>query len=556
MDILGKALDKAFWETVRDSEDYARFVETHKSIYEMRSEKPLEALRYSDFKKFYTVGTRGEYESPYFARRHLMAAAAILALVYPENGEYLDTLMDTVYAICDEYTWCVPAHQGQLEPNNNCRIDLFASETGFALAEIYKVLEDRLEPLIKNRIAAELDRRIVKPFTSVENYGWWENGKSNWTAVCMTSVAGVIMHMKPHLMTEELIARINRAMDSYLSGFESDGICTEGCAYWDYGFGLFTVYADMIYRFTDGRINYFENAKVRSVATFMQKMYLSGKTVVSFSDCGKISHYHAGLVHRLKKEYPEDVALFNPEYAIIRSNCTRFCLEVRAYTWFEPEYFKAYEPSEVNEEYYADVSQWFVKKTAAYGFAAKGGHNGEMHNHNDVGTFIFAKDGRQVLCDLGPGAYTRQYFSGERYTVLEAASFGHSVPIIGGKHQKAGAAYSSKNTSVNSGVFVTDIAGAYGDEAVKSIVRSFECTPDSVTLNDKFSVTGAIVERFVTLIEPKVSEGRIELEEVTLTYGKTLGSCTVSTAPSGRSAVYLIDIALNEGVTEFTLNVK
>ena len=97
-----------------------------------------------------------------------MYSSALLALIYPEEDKYLIKLMDAIYAICDEYTWCLPAHQGKLEPNNNTKIDLMAAETGFTLAEIYTLLNDRLEPLIKNRILAETERRIVIPFTSLD----------------------------------------------------------------------------------------------------------------------------------------------------------------------------------------------------------------------------------------------------------------------------------------------------------------------------------------------------------------------------------------------------
>ena len=106
------------------------------------------------------------------------------------------------------------------------------------------------------------------------------------------------------------------------------------------------------------------------------------------------------------------------------------------------------------------------------------------------------------------------------------------------------------------GTFSTDIAGAYGDESVKSIKRSFAFTDDFVTLRDEFSVTGAIVERFITLIEPKVSKGKIELDEVTLEYDNSLGTCSVRTAPSGRALTYLIDISLNAGVDTFEMNIK
>ena len=54
----------------------------------------------------------------------LLDSAVLLALIYPEEEKYIVRLMDQIYAICDEYTWCLPAHQGKLEKNNNCKIDI------------------------------------------------------------------------------------------------------------------------------------------------------------------------------------------------------------------------------------------------------------------------------------------------------------------------------------------------------------------------------------------------------------------------------------------------
>ena len=42
---------------------------------------------------------------------------------------------------------------------------------------------------------------------------------------------------------------------------------------------------------------------------------------------------------------------------------------------------------------------------------AKGGHNGESHNHNDVGSFMLYVDGEPVILDAGNMTYTAKTFS-------------------------------------------------------------------------------------------------------------------------------------------------
>lgn len=560
MQLLAKAMDKDFWLAVQKKDCYKRQREELLALWEELCEnKPIPVLKYKEFKLFFTTGNRSVYEKPYFARRRALCTSAMLSLIYPEEEKYFDYLMELIYAICDEYTWCLPAHQGELEPNNNARVDLFASETGFSLSEIYTLLGDRLEPLIKNRIVAEIDRRIVSPYTSVENYGWWENGcTTNWAAVCTGSVASTLMLMRPEL-AKELIPRFNRCMECYLSGFEDDGMCTEGCGYWHYGFGFFVVFADMLKSFTDGKEDWFKKEKVKTVSTFIQKMFLSEKASVSFSDGGRTLSYLLCVCHYLKDTYPDQVVVYDPKYSYSFDGNGHFCMFLRSFTWLNEDYYYNPDGCEDCAEYYADKSEWLIKRTPCYGFAAKGGHNNEPHNNNDVGTFIFAKGGRQVLMDVGRGVYTRQYFGPERYSILECSSRGHSVPIVDGNLQFFGREAAARDTEFVDGVFSTDISSAYRCEGLEKIKRSFSFTDDTVTLSDEFVYTGEgdIVERIVTLYEPRLDGDRVFVEDVTVKFDPS--ECSVAINSEMREAgdvCYFIDFKLNRGIRSFRCEIK
>lgn len=558
MNLLERAHDKEFWKEVREDDFYKGRRDFLLSMWDKHCQSDdTEALRYSDFKLFWTTGNRSIYQGPYFARRHQLEYSALLALIYPEEEKYINKVMDLIYAICDEYTWCLPAHQGQLEPNNNCRVDLFASETGYHLSEILVLLGDRLDPLIKNRIMAETKRRIVDPYTAVENYGWWENGTSNWTAVCTGSVAGMMMHLYPEKV-KDCLPRFERSMNLFISGFGDDGICFEGCGYWGYGFGFFTLYADLIYKFTDGEIDWWKKDKVRTVATFLQKMFLSENSSVSFADGGGRLVYSQWLLHFLKKKYPADVLVYDPKYA--GNGSGKFAYHLRQFIWLDKDIMENPAPHNTPLECYFDQSQWFVKKTENYGFAAKGGCNAEHHNHNDVGSFIFAKNGRQVLMDLGSGIYTRQYFAKDtRYEIVECSSRGHSVPIVDGKVQFFGKAAAATNTAYENGVFSTDIAGAYQCDGLESIKRSFSFTADTVTLTDDFVYSGAgeIVDRIVTLFEPNIDGDTITVEDVTIKFDPALCDVSVSTEIRERKdTCYLINFTLKPGVKTFTCEMR
>ena len=559
MELLGKAMKPEFWQEVRTKDCFKKYRDELDALWKKHCENvPIYALKYSDFIKFKTTGNRSVYEGTYFTRRLAMDCSCLLSLIYPEEEKYLNRLMDEIYAICDEYTWCLPAHQGQFEKNDNLRVDLFASETGFALAEVYTLMGDRLEPLIRDRIRVEFDRRVVAPYTKNDNYGWWENGTSNWTAVCTCSVAGAIMLLRPDL-EPQLESRFIASMDKYLTGFMDDGMCLEGCGYWHYGFGFFTVFADMIRNFTEGRVDYFKNKKVKTVATLIQKMFLTGKASVSFADGGKGVTYHLGLVHYLKKEYPDDVVVYDPSLSYNYDGCGRFCLQLRSAIWLDEDLYNNPANDKVSQVTYAEDSQWFIKRTANYGFAAKGGNNAELHNHNDVGSFIYAKEGHQVLMDLGAGSYTRQYFGPERYTILQASSRGHSVPVIGSVNQGAGKNFASVNTKYEDGIFSTDIAGAYPLSELKSLKRSFSFNEDSVTMKDEFVYEGKeeVIDRVVTTYKPEVNGNVIKVDNTVVTFDETIANVAINSEPiNDTTTCYFIDFKLNDLTKPFVLEIK
>ena len=230
MKLLGRGQDPNFWTGLKDKKEFQRYVSELHEYWQNRGEAfEIKALPYSKWKLFWETGDRGEYEGVYFERRCFIEHVLPLSLIYPEKKEYLEKLCDVIFAVLDEYTWCLPAHQGQRDKNDNTRIDLFAAETGFYMAIIYTLIGDRLDPLIKDRIVTEIDRRIFNTLLSCENYGWWEVGKSNWTAVCTGAVGCTMMLMRPELFDDKMQARLMKAMQGFLDGFADDGVCTEGC---------------------------------------------------------------------------------------------------------------------------------------------------------------------------------------------------------------------------------------------------------------------------------------------------------------------------------------
>jgi hypothetical protein len=101
--------------------------------------------------------------------------------------------------------------------------------------------------------------------------------------------------------------------------------------------------------------------------------------------------------------------------------------------------------------------------------AAKGGHNDESHNHNDVGQFLVYSNGTPVLIDVGVGTYTKKTFSAQRYEIWTMQSAYHNLPIVNGVQQKPGRDARSANVAYRADdaqvELSLDIAAAYPESA-------------------------------------------------------------------------------------------
>ncbi|MBQ4159850.1 MAG: heparinase II/III family protein, partial [Clostridia bacterium] len=441
-----------FWERVRTDAAYKPYVDEALRLYAEYKAEPILADSFAKFNLFNVTGDRAEFQRPYFRKRKRLNVCALLSMIFPENREYMESLEEIIWAICDEYTWSLPAHIAWAE-DERTDIDLFASETGYALSEIVTVLADRINPRVYKRVCEGIQRRIIDSF-EIRIYDW-EKVNSNWAAVCAGSVSVVYMYMAPERFAA-VKPRLQATIELFIDGFSDDGICYEGGSYWIYGFGFFVAYAQHLYDYTDGKENYFVREKVRRIADF-EKITNLGGLRVNFSDSGGDCLLTSPTIYGvLQKHYP-DMYIPQPETYEILDGCARWCRYFDAFLYLPVQK----EAAPAAYEHYSPQAGWFMKRTNDYGFAAKAGTNDEPHNHNDIGSFIFAVGGEQILCDLGAGEYVKGYFAkATRYSYLSTCSRGHSVPIIDGKYQSPGAEFKGEMTYEN-GIVTIDMSDAY-----------------------------------------------------------------------------------------------
>ena len=166
------------------------------------------------------------------------------------------------------------------------------------------------------------------------------------------------------------------------------------------------------------------------------------------------------------------------------------------------------------------AAQWCIGHSASgVGFACKGGNNGAPHNHNDIGHFIYEAGDVMLLTDLGLEEYTRDYFGPKRYERLSCGSLGHSVPVVGGQGQGAGAEYRCGSFSAEKdGTVTMELHDAYPSGLLQRFDRRFyfDLETGRLQVTDRldlpFGGSNAIWERLITQIPPKLMGNRILLD--------------------------------------------
>ncbi|WP_186580345.1 heparinase II/III family protein [Aquibacillus kalidii] len=551
--------EQAAWDKLRNHNVlYETLVGELKEEADKLAQSEYPHLSLSLFRLFETEGSRQEYERIYFLRRMRLTAFGMMYLIEPDNAHYKRLLEETIWDICNEFTWCLPAHivdEVELKTNfhyslnnkmgdkgDSFTIDLFAAETAFALSEISHVMNDKLDAVLITRIRQEVYKRVFIPYLEQGPFDW-ETADHNWAAVCAGSIGNAAMYVIEDREDLSIVLnKVMKTMDCYLDGFEDDGACKEGYGYWQYGFGFYVYFADLLIKVTDGKINLFNNEKVHQIALFQQKCFLDDDIVVNFSDSLQNGAVMLGLSHYLSRVYPDiEVPEAKLRNKSIIDHCGRWAPAIRNLLWVNDEVVG--EPWQ-EATYYLKDAHWFISRVwtdaGRFAFAAKGGHNDEPHNHNDVGHFILYGNGEVLLKDLGSGLYTKAYFhEEERYSYLCNGAQGHSLPIIDGKLQLPGSQYMASINKVNiesqCQEWELDLSKAFENDNLTDLTRKFTWVRDqkpSLLVEDTYSFgtqPKSIIEQFIipklALIESAESivvsdKLRINFDQKQLAYSK------------------------------------
>lgn len=428
------------------------------------------------------------------------------------------------------------------------QVDLFASETAQMLAEIVLLLGEQLAGHVVAQVREEVERRVLEPVFWQPRHFEWETAEHNWAAVCASGcgIAGLLL-AEDQSSKAVAIERMLSTLDCFLAGYGEDGGCPEGVGYWVYGFGYFTYFADMLRAFTGEVVNILNSEKVRQIAAFAERVHLSDGIFANYSDSSETERLPSGLISHLNSLLGRPSTLPFHVSGLLEDPCRRWAHVLRNLVWTNPLVFGS---GEAAVDYLPQLGWLMCRNTGQssshsragrqkgesgtmLAFSAKGGHNNEPHNHNDLGHFILHGGGENLLCDLGAGLYTKAYFSPGRESIINISSGGHSVPVINGSMQQSGAkakavvldiAVEEQEKASTGTRLKLDLTSAYPVEELALFTRSFAWNvPDgnegarlTVTDHFEFKSSGAsmkpwgVEELLISRIQPDTGTGFVE----------------------------------------------
>ena len=465
--------------------------------------------------QFTRTGNRTNYQR-LVGQRSSRISTLVMAEAIEFRGRFLDAIERDLNAMMDERSWVLPAHDAALENFNRkrCYGDLVSTAEAMRLAHIDWLLGDRLTPQTRRRIREEADRRVIAPYLevirtrNVTSGHWWAIGENNWNAVCTANVVRTVLLLVDDVTTRAtVLAAMEAANPFFLKGFTTDGYCSEGMGYWCYGFGHYMLMGEAVLRATNGQLSIYDAPIIEAICAYARNIQLDLNTCPAFADCGVNAKPDPSVLRLIQRRFPQTLlARIQPNAGLpsVTTGDIDAFFDDSPYAAKVPEQ-PSFPPRSLFDQAGIYIGRALDNPAQRLATAIKAGHNGEQHNHNDVGSFTIALNGKQYFLDPGAEIYTRRTFSRDRYVSQMLNSYGHMVPVVAGQLQPAGAqargTIVSQDFSDSRDTLVIDLRSAYHQVAsLKSLRRTLTLDRDALTVTVRDDVEFDSPQTFATAL--------------------------------------------------------
>ena len=497
-----KAYEREAWTAIP-----ANIRQTFIRLGEESLDKQVPSLPATIYLEYERIGNRNHYQNIWYERRSMLHRL-VLGECMEAKGRFLDAIANVIWSICEESSWTWPAHVGAqkagvgLPDTSEPIVALFSAQTANSLAWTHYLIKhelDKVSPRLCERIEREIHTRILTPYLERDDFGWMgfrarADGRhpNNWNPWINSNVlTAALLIEKDKERRVELTHKVLQCLDNFLVPYPSDGSCDEGPSYWGHAGASLFDNLELLYSATNGRFDVYDDTIIKEIGRFIYRVHIADDYFVSIGDCyARFALYHDLVFRygtRIKDPHMQGLAVSDvTEEDLFEAEKVKRSLGRILYSIFNLSEFMSAKTS--SPPFLRDV--WLgnqdMQLMAARdkGGSSKGlyvacwaSHNGQSHNHNDVGNFIIYANGRPFIIDAGKPTYTRQTFSGRRYEIWAMQSAYHNLPTINGVMQTEGRRYAAKNVIYDSGgdfaQLKMDIAPAYTIQAgINSWIRT------------------------------------------------------------------------------------
>ena len=584
-------LPKASWKpfpTLADRADWDALPDTVKKAQHAAGERALKAewphLMADVYLQFARNGNRVNYENPYFARRDILGTLVIAECI-EGKGRYMDAIVNAIWGILEESSWCLPAHINAQKAGSGLPdttepvVDLFSAETGALLAWTLYLMGNSLDtvsPLVLPRMRREIQDRILMPCLVRDDFWWmgfgdrWVNNWNPW--INSNWLACVLLVEDDAERRAASVFKILRSVDRFITPYPRDGGCDEGPGYWSRAGASLFDNLDTLYSASAGKIDVWDDPLVRDIGRYEYRAHIADDFYLNFADAAAVLSPDPVLVYSYGKAIQDQNMIDFGIWLVQR----RKILEKGARTEKDiapslgrvlPALFnikefigKSAKAPQVRDVYLPEIEVVVARDQAGKSdglyLAAKGGHNNESHNHNDVGHFVVYRDGKPLLIDVGVETYTRKTFSPQRYEIWTMQSGYHSLPTVNGVLQSPGKEFAARDLHYEANdqkaAFSLDIAGAYPAEAgIKSWKRTVTLQRGKeIVLEDAYDLSAAPRELTLSLMTASKADvskaGVVRLSAAPLANGLVSAAGQVEYDPA-QFSVKAEEVAVTDG---------
>ncbi|MFI5916737.1 heparinase II/III family protein [Dactylosporangium sp. NPDC051541] len=511
---------------------------------------PWPVPRARDYARYFRDGDRDAYEQLIWARDQRLSRAVALAAATGEQA-WLDEAGDGIQLLCEQSGWSWPAHDdtfarhGAVVPTvTDPYLDLGASEIAAQLAWADHVLGDRLDarvPGLRARLRHEVDLRVLTPFERRRDWHWLglDGPVGNWTPWIHGNVLVAATLEHDAVRRDRLVELAVAGLERYVGALPDDGAVDEGYSYWWNGAARLLEALDLLDRPVTG--------KVRATVAFPHAVHLGGPWYLNHADgqARPTTDQPWAVLHRAARRAGDGEAEAHAAahrvpggpVAHEREGLGRLLRALTDTAWRDAGPRAAVPRSDV---WFPSTQVLIARDPTGLTLAVKGGHNGEHHNHNDVGSVVVALRGVPVLVDPGRPTYTAQTFSPRRYELWMMQSGWHNTPVPGGVFQEAGVAFAAADVAVEDSGLSLELGGAYpGGHRWRRTARR-ERASGRVTVVDVWELAGGggtTEIRWMIAGSVRAEDGRAEIDAL-----DGAGTVVLTWSPAAPCAVVRRDL--------------